>query len=246
MEAAEQGKEEKVYQLSDLTVERIGLVRQPAGTSSTFFFVKSETGEAEPEADAAPPATQGAEIMTENIDKDKAAPATAPEVKTPKVKTPEAENYAEKLEEYAAKLATVEGQLAKETKTRETFESRWQDERHTRRLAEFNDIVADYAFGTDENFAEDLLTMQDANPELYSRMTQRLDAINEQVKKGDLFAQKSKASKETAGRHPFGAAVETRRTEKYGDLSYEEGYAKALREVMAEKPELSADFAEEG
>lgn len=146
---------------------------------------------------------------------------------------------AEIVEDFAAKIK------AAETKATQA-EKQANEERNRRRLAEFTDRVKTFSFATEiEQFAEDLMALEDYDDELYGRWVKRLNALNEQVVQGALFEQFSTAGGETEGEHPFLREVEKLRKEHHVTEKYADGFTKAM--VMAEQmhPDLAARYERE-
>lgn len=143
---------------------------------------------------------------------------------------------AELVEDFAAKIKVAETKAIQ-------AEERADEERNRRRLAEFTDRAKAYPFAIEiEQFAEDLMALEDHDPELYSRWIKRLNALSEQVEKGALFEQFGTAGGETEGVHPFLVEVEKLRKEHHVTEKYAEGFTAAM--VMAEQmhPDLAARY----
>lgn len=156
-----------------------------------------------------------------------------------------AETYAEELKTAKAQLEEFNTKLAQEKQERERFTELYQTERKTRRLAEFTDKARAWTFATEvESFAEDLLAIQDQDDELYSRWIQRLDAINEQMKTGELFKQVTVGGDETEGTDPFEREITKVRKERFSELPFAEGYVKAMEIIERDNPELARQYAE--
>ena len=227
----------ELIELSDVSVERIGLVRRPAGRlpsgeASTFIFVKSESGAAE---------NEGGISMTDQATPTPVVPSTARDITA-------TENYAEQLAQARTELEQFKAQLGRSETAREQLSEKFVAEQRRRRLNEFSDVVRGFSFADEpEKFAEDLLALEDFNADLYGRWLRRLKALDEQVKKGALFEQFSVAGGESAGKHPFETEVERVRVERFSSLPKAEGWTQAYKAVQAEKPELSTRYAyEEG
>jgi hypothetical protein len=152
-------------------------------------------------------------------------------------------------EDYAEKLAAMEedftARLDVERKAREKAEEAFTEERNTRRLAEFTETAKTWTFASEvEQFAEDLMAIEDHDPELYGRMVTRFNAINEQVASGELFAQHSVAGGEAEETDPFEREVERVRKERFSEKSYPEGFTAAMDIVASENPDLARRYAE--
>ena len=141
-------------------------------------------------------------------------------------------------EEFATKLKGI-------TEESEKFAEMYEKERQTRRLSEFSDKAREFSFAVDvDEFAEDLLAIEDADPELYTRWVGRLEAIHNQVETGELFAQTSVAGGESGETDPFEREIERVRVERFGEDSYEVGYAQAMTIVQRDHPELARRYAD--
>lgn len=261
------GDEQKVYQLSDLDVEAIGLVRRGANRKP-FYFVKSAEGGIEPMADNHEEETFSLDELGEVEEVDagwakklvaalkgalaaKPEPVSAPEAApepapVEQASDEEGEDFAEALEvakrEMAEKFAE---ELAAERKKREEFAEKFAAEQRLRRLREFSDMVGQefsaLPVGEAEEFAADLMAIHDADEERYGRLVQVLKASQEAVKQGGLFEQYSSAQPAEHG-EPFLAAVERIRQERYSDKPKDIGWAEAFNVAMAEHPDLARAY----
>ena len=216
---------EQLYTLSDLDVDTVGLVYRGA-VRKPFFVIKS---------------ADGGKDMSDELKE------TVELVKPEVVETSgevNAEAFAEQLRTTEERFAE---QLKAEREKREQFSNLYQKERHTRRLSEYTDRVSRFSFGAEiEQFAEDLIQLEDLDPDLHSRMLQRFSSIDEQMKSGELFAQASRAGGENEGKHPFEMEVEKVQREQFSGLSKAEGYVKAFEIVNETNPELGRDFDKQG
>uniref|UniRef100_A0A6M3KWF3 Uncharacterized protein n=1 Tax=viral metagenome TaxID=1070528 RepID=A0A6M3KWF3_9ZZZZ len=152
-----------------------------------------------------------------------------------------AEEYAQKLEEYAAKLE------AEKTK-REKLEAEVFAERRKRELMEWTERVQSFSMaGEPEKFAEDMLTIAGINADVAERTMARFRAAQEQINVGGLFEQYSQAGSEADdGRSAFEREVEKVRMERFAALPYAEGFTEAFRAVGSEKPELARQYVKGG
>lgn len=140
-------------------------------------------------------------------------------------------------EDFTAKLAAI-------TEDREKFSELYEKERQTRRLSEFSDKAKTFSFATEvEEFAQDLMLIEDADPELYGRWVTRLEAIAAQVESGELFAQNTVAGGDSDHTDPFEREVERVRVERFGTDSYETGYTQAMTIVQRDSPDLARRYA---
>ena len=147
------------------------------------------------------------------------------------------EKVKELEEDFTAKLAKI-------TEDREKFSELYEKERQTRRLSEFSDKAKTFSFATEvEEFAQDLMLIEDADPELYGRWVTRLEAIAAQVESGELFARNTVAGGDSDHTEPFEREVERVRVERFGTDSYETGYTQAMTIVQRDSPDLARRYA---
>ena len=140
-------------------------------------------------------------------------------------------------EDFTAKLAAI-------TEDREKFSELYEKERQTRRLSEFSDTAKGFSFATEvEEFAQDLMLIEDADPELYGRWVTRLEAIAAQVESGELFAQNTVAGGDSDQTDPFEREIERVRVERFGTDSYETGWTQAMTIVQRDSPDLARRYA---
>jgi hypothetical protein len=228
--------EEKKYQLSNLFVESIGLVRRGAN-KSPFFFVKSESGQ---QGENMSDETKEAQVETpdsaelEEFRAWKAAQADPPAAKEV-LETPGVVDFAEALalqekrlsEDFAAKLAQEQ---AKTEKLTEAF----AESERKRRLMQFTDQAATFdnlPIGA-EQFGEDLMEMADGLPqETFDRLLETLRAANEAVEQGDLFSQFAQPVKADEYGDPFLVKIDKLAkslVEKDPTKNADEAYAEAM------------------
>lgn len=143
-----------------------------------------------------------------------------------------------------ALLQQFSEQLEQERKAREALMRELEAERRTRRQAEFAAAFRERFshLPIPENFAEAAVDLESANPDLLKNVLAALDAAEEAVAQGGLYAQFSVAAPLTSG-DPFEAAVERIRQERFSDLPKAEGWAKAFDVALDEHPDLASAYA---
>jgi hypothetical protein len=271
MEEHQNEGEQEIFQLSNLSVEAIGLVRRPAvggGDGKKFYFIKSaESGEEDIGGNEMADQTEDRsaepqEGQVQVVDEDafnklqaevadlKAQLAAQPlevtleaEIVEEQSSEPETDLYAEAVKEVEERFAE---QLKEEREAREEMAEKFAAERHKRRLAEFTDNVStDFAslpIGEAERFAADMMAIHDADAERHGRLVGVLKAAQEAVKQGELFSQFSSAQPAT-GVDPFEAQVEVIRKERYSDKPANEGFAAAWLDAEKEHSDLARAYA---
>jgi len=144
----------------------------------------------------------------------------------------------------ASLLQRFSEQLEQERQAREALSQELEQERRARRLAE---LAADFRdrfahLPIPEDFAADAVSLEAVNPDLLSRVLRVLEAAEEAVSSGGLYAQFSTAAPLTSG-DPFESAVERIRAERFSDLPRAEGWAKAFDVALEEHPDLARAYA---
>ena len=233
-----------VIELTEVRVDGIGLVKRPAGRTkygqpSLFYFIKSENGGMSMSDNQDERAQALALLEIDEADLEAFNEWRADQ----EVEDELPDEYTERLEamkdEFTAKL---EAESERAEKLAEAF----AESERARRLAQFTDRASQFSFGVEvEQFAEDLMAVADLQPEVYERMIQVFNGLDEQIRQSALFDQFSVA---TAGSDtsPFETEVEKVRSERFSDDDYDTGWAKAMKVVSEEKPELARQYVREG
>jgi hypothetical protein len=245
MQASEELQEQQDYQTDDIQEEETMSDRMKERLDE--FAAMQEEAKASLEQTQADLTTATAEIQ--ELKAQLAALEPAPVEEEGDVDESPEESADGETEDYAEKLAAMEedftARLDVERKAREKAEEAFTEERNTRRLAEFTETAKTWTFASEvEQFAEDLMAIEDHDPELYGRMVTRFNAINEQVASGELFAQHSVAGGEAEETDPFEREIERVRKERFSEKSYPEGFTAAMDIVASENPDLARRYAE--